>query len=80
MDREFVIDNIASPGTQWYAVKDPFESDLADDPKLKRSTVTRQERNKERREVRARQKDSPYIQVSLQHDKTYQKKLKAILK
>lgn len=80
MNSDFVIDNLAAPGTQWYAVKDPYEADLAEEPTLKRSTLTRQERNKERRETRARQKDSPYLQVSLQHNKNYQKKLKAILK
>ncbi len=80
MEADFVIDNLASPGTQWYAVKDPYESELAEQPRLKRSTVTREERNKERRRVRAEQKESPYLQVSLQHNKVYQKKLKAILK
>lgn len=80
MEADFVIDNLASPGTQWYAVKDPYESELAEQPRLKRSTVTREERNKERRRVRAEQKESPYLQVSLQHNKAYQKKLKAILK
>ena len=69
MASDFVIDNLASPGTQWYAVKDPYESELAEQPRLKRSTVTREE-----------QKESPYLQVSLQHNKAYQKKLKAILK
>lgn len=80
MASDFVIDNLATPGTQWYAVKDPYESDLAPESRLKRSTVTRQERNKERRMVRAQQKESPYLQVSLQHNKAYQKKLKEILK
>ena len=80
MDSDYIIDNLAAPGTQWYAVKDPYASDLAAEPTLKRSTITRNERNKERRETRAQQKASPYLQVSLQHNKTYQKKLKAILK
>lgn len=80
MSEEFVIDNFASPGTQWYAVKDPYEKDLAEKPGLVRSTVTRKERNQERRKTREEQKASPYLQVSLQHNKAYQKKLKAILK
>lgn len=76
MDKEeFVIDNLAAPGTQWYAVKDPYEKDLATAPTLKRSTVTTRERNEIRRKTRLEQKESPYLQVSLQHNKTYQKKL-----
>ena len=81
MDKEeFAIDNLAAPGTQWYAVKDPYEKDLATAPTLKRSTVTARERNEIRRKTRLEQKESPYLQVSLQHNKAYQKKLKAILK
>lgn len=80
MKEDFVIDNFASPGTQWYAVVDPYEKALAQKPRLVRSTVTRQERNKERRLTRQAQKASPYLQVSLQHNKLYQKKLKDILK
>lgn len=80
MKEELVIDNFASPGTQWYAVTDPYEKVLAPKPRLVRSTVTREERNKERRLSRQTQKTSPYLQVSLQHNKLYQKKLKDILK
>lgn len=80
MDKDLVIDNFAAPGTQWYAVKDPYESDLAQDPKLTRSHLTKTEASRARRQTRQKQKDSPYLQVSLQHNKTYQKKLKDILK
>lgn len=80
MKDDFVIDNFAPPGVQWYSVSDPYEKDLAEKSRLVRSTTTRQERNKERRETRLAQKASPYLQVSLQHNKLYQKKLKEILK
>ncbi|HIT95474.1 MAG TPA: hypothetical protein IAC45_00115 [Candidatus Aphodousia faecavium] len=80
MNKDFVIDNFAAPGTQWYAVKDPYESDLAKGPTLTRSRITKSEESRKRRQTRQTQKDSHYLQVSLQHNKTYQKKLKDILK
>ena len=80
MKDDFVIDNFAPPGVQWYAVTDPYEKDLAQKSRLIRSTATRKERNEERRETHRVQKASPYLQVSLQHNKLYQKKLKEILK
>lgn len=80
MDKDYVIDNFATPGTQWYAVKDPYEADLAKAPALTRSLLTKGDENRKRRQTRQTQKDSPYLQVSLQHNKTYQKKLKDILK
>ena len=40
----YAIDNDAAPGTQWYAVKDPYAALLAPEPKLKRSK-TKQEIN-----------------------------------
>lgn len=80
MNKDFVIDNFAAPGTQWYAVKDPYESDLAKSPTLTRSRTTKSDEANKRRQTRQTQKDSPYLQVSLQHNKTYQKKLKDILK
>lgn len=75
-----MIDNFAAPGTQWYAVKDPYESELAQGPTLTRSRTTKSDEANKRRRTRQKQKDSPYLQVSLQHNKTYQKKLKDILK
>ena len=75
----YAIDNDAAPGTQWYAVKDPYAALLAPEPKLKRCK-TKQEINAERRAERAQKQNSPYLQVSLSQNKAYQAKLKAILK
>lgn len=76
----FAIDNALPVGEHWFEVKNPFEDKIAKYKGLKRDMKTPAQKNAERREVRAAQKASPYVQVSLQHDRHYQKKLNAILK
>ena len=77
---QFVIDNPMPAGSNWFEVIDPYEDLIASaiGPKTKRLTPA--QTNAKRREVRQAQKASPYLQVSLQHDKRYTHALQSILK
>ena len=77
---QFVIDNPMPAGSNWFEVIDPYGNLIASPigPKTKRLTPA--QTNAKRREVRQAQKASPYLQVSLQHDKRYTHALQSILK
>lgn len=76
----FAIDTPEPPGTHWFEVTNPFANNVAKRVGPKRAMQTPAQKNAQRRESRRQAKASPYVQVSLQHDRDYQKKLKAILK
>ncbi len=77
---QMVIDNPIPAGANWFEVIDPYGDFVASPigPKTKRLTPA--QTNAKRREVRQAQKVSPYLQVSLQHDKRYTHAMQSILK
>ena len=77
---QMVIDNPIPAGANWFEVIDPYGDFVASPigPKTKRLTPA--QTNAKRSEVRQAQKVSPYLQVSLQHDKRYTHAMQSILK
>ena len=77
---QMVIDNPIPAGANWFEVIDPYGDFVASPigPKTKRLTPA--QTNANRREVRQALKVSPYLQVSLQHDKRYTHAMQSILK
>lgn len=76
----FSIDCPVPEGMQWFEVKNPFEHLFAPDHGQKRDMKTAAQKKALRRQARQKAQTSPYLQVALQFDRTYQKKMNAILK
>ena len=76
-DAGFVIDNPMPAGENWFEVTDPYVAYAATAIGPKRA-MSKAEANLKRREARQKEERSPYLQVSLQHEKTYRKKLKEV--
>lgn len=75
-----VINNPMPAGANWFEVFDPYRDLIASPIGVQTKRLSAAETNAKRREARHAQKVSPYLQVSLQHDKRYTHALRSILK